>query len=363
MGCVDLTAPWVKKPRPVGFPTGGTPWTGGTPASGGTQNMDSSTNDDGPASGGMTAETGGTPVETGGALGGSGGQSIDATLSTGGIRRTGGAPSDAQTSTGGIALVDAPIATGGTAIVDAPIATGGLIATGGIASTGGTTPPDALVTTGGVITTGGAVISYNCASPYVLTGGTVTNFSDWNSTTSTWGSGTKLKGNVSSYQGGGASISPAKVEGTPLVGMHLVGTLPASSYAGGILQFATCTSVASYPNLAFDIYGKAPGCNLEVLVQILEQRPVDANPPGTCKADGGTNCYLFPGVTVNLESPMLSSSPSSPTVVTKALSELRGGLPTAKATQVVGLQWQFTPKTNPAAECYPDVTITNIRFQ
>jgi hypothetical protein len=60
---------------------------------------------------------------------------------------------------------------------------------------------------------------------------------------------------------------------------------------------------------------------------------------------------------------MLSTSPTSPTQVNKPLSDFRGGFSNAKAVQVVGLQWQFTPKTNPAADCFPDVTIANIRFQ
>jgi hypothetical protein len=144
-----------------------------------------------------------------------------------------------------------------------------------------------------------------------------------------------------------------------------VGTFPANSFGGGILQFATCTSITSFTNgsIVFDIYGKAPGCNLELMVQILEQRPIDATPPGTCRADAGTTCYMFPAVAVNLDSPTLPTAPNTLATITKPVSELRGGLPAAKAVQVVGLQWQFTPKTNPASDCNPDLIITNVRFQ
>ena len=338
IGCVDLTAPWDLNPRLDGSSIGdATPRDVKLATSGGLS---------------MDAAATGGGISTGGA-----------------IVETGGATIDAQTSTGGTALIDAPIATGGTTVVDAPIEVGGIITTGGIAAQGGTTVIDAPVATGGVITTGGAsgtggsAVVYNCGSPYSLTGGTVTNFSDWNNATSTWGSSSRLMGNLSQYQSGGAVMSPVRAEGI-LVGMHLLGTVPIGSYGGGVMLFSTCTSLASYlnSNLLFDIYGKAPGCALELMVQTFDQRPIDADPAGTCRADAGADCYRFPGINVSLDSPTLPAEASAPSTVTKKLSDFRGWS-AAKAVQVVGLQWQFTPKTNPAIDCYPDVTITNIRFQ
>jgi len=347
VGCVDLTAPWITHPRVGGAVIGGSPM----PGDGGSQ------------------DTGGAPTET---VGGSGGvvSKEDATVpSGGGASETGGVPSG-----GGATILDAQAATGGQTMaggsrLDAPIATGGIRATGGRVATGGATIVDApqakdtLIATGGLsLATGGTVIPYNCATPLALTGGTVTNFSDWNSATSTWGNRSRLSGGLFQYQAAGATINPLKVEGTPL-GIHITGTIP-SGYGGVVLRFDQCTNVSANIAVGFDIYGKAKGCRWEVIIQNWDQRPVDETPPGGCLQDAGTACYKSPGVFPNLD--LQTDIPSTaPASVVKLYSTFSNWT-AAKATQVIGLQWQFTSLTaNPTIEntCTIDVTIGNIRFQ
>ena len=348
LGCVDLKAPWILHPRMDSAVLGGSTSTGGTPDSGGLPGEDAPGLDGLPATGGVVA--------TGGVIGNDGGQA-DTDPATGGTlsddaaidapASTGGTP-----GSGGTSLGDAGpdlVVTGGSTTVDAPIATGGALTTGG-AITGG------AVATGGAIATGGTIPPYTCSTPLVLSTGTVTNFSDWNSATSTWGTAPNLSGRLFQYQSGGATISPLAIEGTP-TGLHLVGTFPEGSYGGSGLNFIPCTDVKGFTRFSYSLYGKAQGCVLETMIQTFDQRPANLSPAGGCLSDGGM-CYLFPGFQMNLDSP--SAIPAtSPDIVARNLSEFRGWSD-GKAVQVIGLQWQLTPiSTN----CVVDITITNIRFQ
>jgi hypothetical protein len=274
---------------------------------------------------------------------------MDAPAATGG--QTGGMP------------IDAPLATGGVH------ATGGQVATGGKTATGGTTNLDAsqagdtLVATGGaVMATGGVMLPYKCASPLALTGGTVTNFSDWNSATLSWGSRSRLSGRLFQYQAAEATIDPIKIEGTPL-GMHVTGTIP-GGWGGVGLLFDQCTDISANIAVGFDIHGKAKGCRWEVIIQNWDQRPIEETPPGGCLMDAGTGCYKSPGVFPNLDlqTEIPSTAPASVVKLYSGFSHWSA----EKAKQVIGVQWQFTSLTaNPTAEntCTIDLTIGNIRFQ
>jgi hypothetical protein len=292
---------------------------------------------------------------SGGATGGSVAHDDAAELGTGGkkldsLPDTGGSTADAPVGTGGGVGSGGVVGTGGKGDTGGTTAgTGGLIGTGGAVGTGG------LVGTGGVIGSGGAVgtggsSGYNCASALVPASGYVTNFKDWNATTARWGTGT-LIGTIFNY----ASTSPvatmtAKVEGTT-PGLHLVGSVSSTGYAGGGLTFLSCVTAETFTKISFDVYGSAGSCAIELQLQTFDQRPNTADPPGSCNPSG--TCYTFPRKSQVVS---LSTAVAAPgTTVSTTLSSLTNWS-AAEGAQIVGVQWQFT------GTCSIDATFTNIKF-
>jgi hypothetical protein len=318
---------------------------------------------------GMTG-AGGSPIQPDAhGVGGSAGGAIpDVALGSGGAAGSGGAvvqdgAAGGATGVGGNKMDASPGAGGSTP--DAPVGTGGVLGTGGVGSggkvgtggvvgSGGTTAGTGGASgTGGAPGTGGAT-GYSCASAIVPASGVVTNFSDWNATTSKWGSGT-LTGNIYQYAGSGATINTAKVEGTP-PGLHLTGTVPSANYGGGGLTFLSCVTVASYTKVQFDVYGSSPNCAIELQLQTFDQRPADQTPPGGCKADGGTSCFNFPLMSKVVD---LSTTVTTPKTVSATLASFTNWT-AAAAGQIVGMQWQFTLSSG--SSCTVNATFTNIKF-
>ena len=247
-----------------------------------------------------------------------------------------------------------------------PGSTGGTTSTGG-SGAGGTTSGAGGTTSGagGTTSAGGSTTAgLNCAAPVVPDNGGVTDFSDYSSSNGRWGSATGLNGAIFGYSGTNGSSVKAVVEGTPK-GLHLTGSVFPSDYSGGGLGFNVCVTVASFTKVQFDISGPgAPGCDLEMQIQTFDQRPTTQTPPGGCDSNAGS-CYAFPVVRqiVDVSSPITTAK-----TITTALTAFDSTWATdGNATQVVGLQWQFTG-TNIAAvdggatSCPVDVTITNIKF-
>lgn len=259
-------------------------------------------------------------------------------------------------------VADAPLASGGVAGIPAAggtLGSGGLVASGGVVSSGGKPGTDAPVASGGAPGSGGAsgtggAVTFNCANAVVPANGTITDFTDWNATTATWGTGA-LTGNVYQYGSTGATMSAAKVEGTP-AGLHISGSIPGGNYGGGGLTFFSCVSVASFTRVSFTVYGSASSCSIELQLQTYDQRPMEQVPPGACKSDGGSSCFKFPAKSQVVS---LSTAVAAPgTTVTATLSSFTNWS-TSAAGQIVGMQWQFTPS---GGTCTPNATFTNIKF-
>ena len=281
---------------------------------------------------------------------GTGGKMLDATPGTGGSMPDGPAGTGGVVGSGGQATGGSTAVTGGVASTGGVSATGGVVGTGGtIAGTGGTPA------TGGAVGTGGSS-GYTCANAIVPASGVVTNFAtDWNATTARWGSGA-LTGTIYQYAGTGATMSTAKVEGSPL-GLHLTGTVPGTNYAGGGLTFLSCVKVSSFTKVQFDVYGSGPNCAIELQLQTFDQRPTDQNPPGGCvKATDGSGCFTFPLAKQVVD---LSTSVTTPKTVTATLANFTNWS-AAEAGQIVGMQWQFTHSGS--SDCAINATFTNIKF-
>jgi len=372
--CVDLTPPPEVVNYRNGLNSGGAVGTtggageGGGPGTGGAIGG-GATGTAGTGVGGMTG-TGGSPIQpdapgVGGsdsgaipdvALGSGGGAGSGGAVvqdgAAGGVTGTGGNKMDASTGAGG-STPDAPVGTGGV-LGTGGAGSGGKVGTGGVTGTGGGTAGTGGISgTGGSPGTGGAT-GYSCASAIVPASGVVTNFSDWDSTTSKWGSGT-LTGNIYQYAGSGATINPAKVEGTP-PGLHLTGTVPSANYGGGGITFLSCVTVASYTKVQFDAYGSSPNCAIELQLQTFDQRPADQIPPGGCKSDGGTSCFTFPLMSKVVD---LSTAVTTPKTVSVTLASFTNWT-SAAAGQIVGMQWQFTSSSG--SSCSVNATFTNIKF-
>ncbi len=269
---------------------------------------------------------------------------------------TGGRNMDASPGKGG-ATPDAPIGTGGVAGSGGLVSTGGAVGTGGTtAGTGGATVTGGATGSGGATEAGGAT-GYSCANAIVPASGVVTDFSDWDATTSRWGSGT-LTGNIYQYAGSGATMNTAQVEGTPK-GLHLTGKVPSIGYGGGGLTFLSCTTVASFTKVQFDVYGSAPNCAVELQLQTFDQRPTDQSPPGGCLlTDAGSGCFTFP---VMKQVVSLSTAVAAPGRTVSATLASLTNWSTSAAGQIVGLQWQFT-RGSSSSDCTVDATFTNIKF-
>lgn len=293
---------------------------------------------------------------------------------TGGIPATGGLDGGASPGTGGglggatgaggeagldSGMTDVPIGSGGVVASGGAVGTGGLSGSGGVVasggaetSTGGNVGSGGAVATGGTTATGGAP-TYNCSAAISPEGGLVTDFTNWNASTSTWTSGT-LTGNVYRY-GSNSSSTAYAVEGTP-AGLHLTGSIPSNNYGGVGLTFLSCVTVTTFTRITFDVYGSASNCAIELQLQTYDQRPADQTPPGACKADGGSSCYKFPTASqvVNLGNAVAAPG----TTVSVTLSSMTNWT-SAAAGQIVGVQWQFTPN---GGTCTPNATFTNVKF-
>jgi len=390
LACVDLTPPpEVEQYRKGtgGFvgtggsgeggtgPQGGAPATGGVAGGGGVPSTGGVTAAGGvagsPDSGGIAGVDGGAPdvpQATGGAGGTGGGVGVDGAAETGGSAGAGGLDGGPGTGgtvpdaaggagggpgTGGVTGSGGVEGTGGTTVATGGVTTtGGTTATGGTTGTGGTTATGGTTGTGGTTATGGST-GYQCASPVVPASGVVTDFTDWDATTRRWGSGS-LTGTLYAYADTATSATMSfEVEGTP-PGLHLTGSLGASSsWGGGGLTFLACVSVASFTEVSFDVYGGASGCQVELQLQTFDQRPNDQTPPGGCvKATDGSGCYKFPLKSQVVD---LGTTLTTPRTVSVTLSSMSNWAASA-ATQIVGIQWQFT------GTCSPSATFTNIKF-
>jgi len=337
----------------------GASFTGGATGSGGTTSTAISTGGspgDSTAGGGGASATGGTA---------SGGVPADAAPGSGGSTHAGGAaggggaPVDADTD---VALPDLPVesggvvgsggsSTGGLASTGGTVATGGMTGTGG-AGNGGNVGSGGATASGGTTGSGGTA-AYNCASAIAPTNGLVTDFANWNATTSTWTSGT-LSGNIYRY-GSSSATTTAKVEGTP-AGLHVAGSVPSNNYGGGGLTFLSCVTVTAFTKISFEVYGSAANCAIELQLQTYDQRPADQTPPGGCRSDGGSSCFKFPTVSQVVALATAVAAPG--TTVSTTLSSMTNWS-SAAAGEIVGIQWQFTPN---GGTCTANATFTNITF-
>jgi glucuronoarabinoxylan endo-1,4-beta-xylanase len=187
----------------------------------------------------------------------------------------------------------------------------------------------------------------------VVTGG-VTDFSDWTTSTGRWGTPTGLWGNIYAYQGPNGSMMSAAVQNQAL---HVTGSVTTNDYGGAGLSYQVCTTVASFNQVQFTLSGSSPGCDLELQIKTFDQQPEQQTPPGGCDQSAGS-CYNFP------VKKQIAVPTAQPTVITTPLADFTNWS-AANASQVVGIQWQFTGTNvdpDAGAGCPIDVTITGIKF-
>ena len=197
--------------------------------------------------------------------------------------------------------------------------------------------------------------------PNNLVSGGVTDFSDWKS--SKWGDTGGLWGYMYSYQGPLGSTMTAGADSLAK-NMHVTGTVMPGDYGGAGLSFAVCTTVASFTQVQFTLSGSSPGCDLELQIKTFDQQPITQNPAGGCLQDAAEGCYNFP---VMKKVAVPTADATTVVVPLGTFSKWSD----ANATQVVGMQWQFTsPTPDPGASveagggggCPIDVTIADIKF-
>jgi hypothetical protein len=183
----------------------------------------------------------------------------------------------------------------------------------------------------------------------VIPAGTVTDFSDYNTTTGKWGNLSGLYGAAFGY--GALTWAVDTVNRN----LHITGTLASGDYSGGGLSFYACADVSTFSSVSFTLAGSAPGCDLELQVQTFDKLPVTNTPPGGC----ASSCYGFPS------KGRVAIPSSTATPVTTPLSTL-SNWSAANAAQVVGIQFQFSvPQVadgGTATSCAVDVTIDDVKF-
>jgi hypothetical protein len=297
--------------------------------------------------------------------------SVDRAMSTGGKSKGNG---DATGAGGVVASGGGPSGSGGV-VGSGGVGTGGAasggVGTGGVVTTGGLTGTGGVVGTGGAVATGGSssvgtggTWTYDCSSPLVPPSGAsllVTDFSDWNASTETWGRAGGIVGRIFAYPLTTSTMTAA-VEGSP-AGLHLGGSLGSAGYGGGGIGINACASIAAFKQIEFTYYGSAAHCQLTWMVQTFDQRPTDQDPPGGCdRTDASsTICFVFPQVGVGS---VVATPSTSPVTLTKALATF-SGWSDARAAQIIGLQWQFTndgTTDDAGVGCVPDLTITSVRL-
>lgn len=379
IACVDLTPPWQKASATA---LGGAGGAAGEPEPGETLDGDVAVEDAPTAGAGGLGGGGGSAPD----LGSGGAPSIDVAIPTGGTGGEAGAFGGAVAPTLDADMPDFGLGSGGASAGTGgsnrggggtiSSGSGGVRRSGGSVGSGGRTGSGGVVASGGtsadargdVTSASGGATGFSCANPVVpdngspAVSGLVTDFSDWNASTSTWGSASNLTGTLFTFVGGSATMNGAAVEGSP-VGLHFTGTLGVRTYAGGGVLFSTCANVASFTRFQFTYYGGGRGCTLQVRIQVFSQSTaVDG-----CRQDGGT-CWDFPSLDqiVDLSTAVPSTAPAT---ATRPLSDFHRAnnvaWSAADAAQVVAIQWQFgsgTTASDAGVSCTPDLTITSVRF-
>jgi glucuronoarabinoxylan endo-1,4-beta-xylanase len=198
----------------------------------------------------------------------------------------------------------------------------------------------------------------NAVIPNNGVNGGVTDFTDWKGSTGKWGDPQGLYGAIYQYAGPkGSKMNPADVD-TTAKALHITGSVTAGDYGGAGLAFYACTTVVSFSQVQFTLWGSSPGCDMELQIKTFDQHPIDQTPAGGCYQDASATCYNFP-VKKQVAVPSADA-----TTVTTPLDSFANWSP-ENAAQVVGMQWQFTgtqidPDAGPG--CPIDVRITDVKF-
>jgi len=262
-------------------------------------------------------------------------------------------------------------------------ATGGTTGSAGTTGGGGTTGTGGSGTSGTTGTGGGTGGANNsCSTDMDLTCGTgalplpdghVTNFNgnEWNGgAIGQWCNTDGLRGSVFSYSGGTAPMDggtgSSHAHTVDTTAGNFVLTLTAagmSAYAGGGIAFFRCVDVSAFTALQFTAYvasGDISQCDFVAELQTLEQRPTSQNPPGLCDQDAGVSCFNFPSVPVTL------GTTSQTFTLPFANFTSTATMTNAAPTQVVGLQFQFTPRGNDSGAdptpCTAEIRIDDVDF-
>jgi hypothetical protein len=185
-------------------------------------------------------------------------------------------------------------------------------------------------------------------------GALVTDFSDWDPRSSTWGANGNFIGGIFDYPDPTVSASVDVRQPS----LRLRGSIQPGHYGGGGLLFEVCASVAAFSRIEFTYYGGGQGCDVGLALQTFDQRPTDQVPPGGCNRAAGS-CFSFPSLSnvANVDPPVASAKPVT---VVKSLASFNRWSASG-ARQLIGLQWQFTRK-NSASECLLDFAVTSVRF-
>jgi O-glycosyl hydrolase len=207
---------------------------------------------------------------------------------------------------------------------------------------------DAKTSTGGLDCSAAIV-------PNNLGNGGVTDFSDWQS--QKWGDTNGLYGYMYAYKGSKSTMNAgADAEAKSL---HITGSVMPGDYGGTGISFAVCTTVTSFSQVQFTLSGSSPGCDLELQIKTFDQQPVGQNPAGGCLQDASEGCYQFP---VAKQVAVPSPETATVTIPLDSFSNWSEGT----ASQVVGIQWQFTSNAELDADagvgCPIDVLVSNVKF-
>ena len=212
-----------------------------------------------------------------------------------------------------------------------------------------------------------ATCELDCASPMMpnnLVNGGVTDFTDYSTSTGHWGSMGGLYGSIYGYGGPTSDSSMSASVDTTNKDLHGKGMVASGGYGGMGLSYCSCTTVAAFTQVQFDVAGSWPGCDLQLQIKTFDQTPTGQTPMGGCDA-GSSGCYNYPvALTVAFPS-------ATPQTVKVPLSNFSNWSATT-AAQVVGLQWQWTYSgsnipadaavSDAGAVCPVDATVTNIKF-
>jgi len=300
------------------------------------------------APGGQVAAMGGETA-VGGAVGSGGTTASGGSAATGGAPATGGVVGAGGGSGGGMIGSDAGggVGTGGT-----PVASGGTTATGGTPGTGGVTATGGTPAAGGASAPGAGgsagTVVFDCAESTTPSGGLVSDFSSWNVANGRWTSSSGVTGTVFSYQGDTASMATTAVD-TTANDLHMTATVSAMSYAGGGIIMDSCQSAGTDTEIDFTVSGTST-CSVELQLQTFGQKPTTDTPAGGCTASCGNT---YPRAT------KLSVTSSPVKVVLANMTNWTA----AMATQIVGVQWQFTNPTTGSTSCTVDLHVDNVTFK